>query len=175
MKEARGRITTNIPKLDKGEAIQIKDVEFQDYNLRTRLLARAKKINLMGISILALVAIGLVLEIDLNPLFYIIASLTGIGLMFKSEEMKKADKLLSRLLIGFGQGFFIVFVIGGLFWAASSYLALLLTMLNKVLSGEIPFGKFLLLLFALIGPAAILILIFRGWRGFKEFFRPDKG
>ncbi len=170
----KNKIVYVYPRLDKGETIQLKDVEFQDYNLRTRLLARAKKINLMGISILALVAIGLVLEIDLNPLFYIIASLTGIGLMFKSEEMKKADKLLSRLLIGFGQGFFIVFVIGGLFWAASSYLALLLTMLNKVLSGEITFGKFLLLLFALIGPAAILILIFRGWRGFKEFFRPDK-
>jgi hypothetical protein len=94
--------------------------------------------------------------------------------MFKSEEMKNADKLLSRLLIGFGQGFFILFVIGGLFWAASSNWALLLTMINKVLSGEITVGKFLLLLFALIGPAAILILIFRGWRGFKEFFRPDK-
>jgi len=162
------------PRLDKGEAIQVKDVEFGDYNLLTRLLDRAKKINLMGISILTLVAIGLVLEIDLNPLFYIIASLTGIGLMFKSEEMKNADKLLSRLLIGFGQGFFIVFVIGGLFWAASSNLAFLLTLINKVLSGELTVGKFLLILFALIGPVAILILIFRGWRGFKEFFRPDK-
>lgn len=161
-------------RLDKGEAIKLKDVEFRDYKLRTRLFDWAKKINLMGISILTLVAIGLALEIDLNPLFYIIASLAGIGLMFKSEEMKKADNLLSRLLIGLGQGFFIVFVIGGLFWTASSNWALLLTMINKVLSGEITVGKFLLLLFALIGPAAILILIFRGWRGFKEYFRPDK-
>jgi hypothetical protein len=169
----RNKIVYVYPRLDKGETIQLKDVEFQDYNLRTRLLARAKKINLMGISILVLVAMGLVLEIDLNPLFYIIASLTGIGFMFKSEEMKKADKLLSRLLIGSGQGFFVVFIIGGLFWAASSYLALLLTTLNKVISGEIAIGKFLLPLFALIGPAAILILIFHGWRGFKEFFRPD--
>lgn len=169
----KNKIIYVYPILDKSEAIRVKDVEFQDYNLRTRLFDRAKKINLMGISILTLVAIGLVLEIGLNPLFYIIASLTGIGLMFKSEEMKNADKLLSRLLIGFGQGFFIVFVIGGLFWAASSNLALFLTMINKVLSGQISVAKFLLLLFVLIGPAAILILIFRGWRGFKDFFRPD--
>jgi len=169
----KNKIIYVYPILDKIEAMRVKDAEFEDYNLRTRLFDQAKKINLIGISILTLVAIGLVLQIDLNPLFYIIASLTGIGLMFKSEEMKKADKLLSRLLIGLGQGFFIVFVIGGLFWAASSNLAFFITMINKVLSGEITIGKFLLLLFALIGPVAILILIFRGWRGFKEFFSKD--